>query len=317
MGTPAEERFDRITRMAKQMFDVPMAVIDIVGEHIAWLKSIQGFDGIEGLRKDSYCHHTVLSEDIFLVSDARTDCRVSDSDFADTWVFYAGVPVHFESQRVGVLCIGDSQPREFSRDTLGMLYELAGMAEQEFEVAALSEAQLTLARSHQELEMKSQIDVMTRLWNREAITRLLEVELDGAHTTAGLAVLMIDVDHFKSINDTYGHAAGDESLRVVSERLRRAVRPTDAVGRFGGDEFIAVLKDTTVEETIKVSERLCHHVSGDPVHLVAESVPLSCSIGSAMAVAGDIPESILERADQALYSAKSAGRNRAEVFQYA
>lgn len=84
LGTPAEERFDRITRLAKRLFDVPLAALDIVGESLAWLKSVQGFDAVEGLRKDSYCHYTVLDNEICLVNDARHDPRVSDSAFAET-----------------------------------------------------------------------------------------------------------------------------------------------------------------------------------------------------------------------------------------
>ena len=85
LGTPAEERFDRITRLATRLFDVPMAVIDVVGEKVAWLKSAQGFDGFECMRRDSYCHHTVLDDETFIVRDARTDPRVHDSGFANTW----------------------------------------------------------------------------------------------------------------------------------------------------------------------------------------------------------------------------------------
>ena len=71
LGTPAEERFDRITRLARRMFDVPMACLDLVGAKLAWLKSVQGFDGIEGIRKDSYCHYTILNDKVCLVRDAR------------------------------------------------------------------------------------------------------------------------------------------------------------------------------------------------------------------------------------------------------
>src|SRR5215469_4004048 len=153
LGTPAEERFDKITRLARRIFDVPMACLDIVGEKLAWLKSVQGFDGIEGLRKDSYCHHTVLADGVCVVPDARNDPRVSDSSFADTWVFYAGVPLYFDGERVGVLCIGDTSPRVFEAEQLEALCDLAALAERELHIAALSEAQIALALSFEELEM--------------------------------------------------------------------------------------------------------------------------------------------------------------------
>src|SRR5215469_8983451 len=134
LGTPAEERFDKITRLARRMFNVPMACIDIVGEKLAWLKSVQGFDGIEGLRKDSYCHYTVLDDGVCIVLDARKDPRVHDSSFADTWVFYAGVPLHFEGERIGVLCIGDSKARSFDSEQLDALRDLAALAERELQI---------------------------------------------------------------------------------------------------------------------------------------------------------------------------------------
>jgi diguanylate cyclase (GGDEF)-like protein len=315
LGTPAEERFDRVTRLARRLFDVPMAALDVVGEDVAWLKSVQGFDGIEGLREDSYCHYTVLSEDICLINDARRDPRVLDSSYAETWVFYAGVPLHFEGQRVGALCIADVKPRRFDAEHLDALRELAALAEHEFEVAALSDAQVALAQSNEELEMKARIDVMTRVWNRGAILGLLEAELKSSSCESGLAALMIDVDNFKDVNDTYGHRAGDEVLRVLSERLRKAVRPMDSVGRYGGDEFLAILTDLSDPQAADVSRRMCQAVAATPVRFETNAIPVSCSIGYAMAHPSDSADSLVNRADRALHSAKAAGRNRVEIDQ--
>ena len=159
LGTPAEERFDKITRLARRMFGVSMSVIDIVGETMAWLKSVQGFDRLEVIRLHSYCHYTVLNDQVCLVRDARTDPRVSDNPFAASFVFYAGVPLKFDGENVGVLCIADAHPRDMTEDDMAALCDLAALAEHEFVVAALSEAQVRLALSHDELEMKSKVDV--------------------------------------------------------------------------------------------------------------------------------------------------------------
>ncbi|KAA6461791.1 sensor domain-containing diguanylate cyclase [Acidobacteria bacterium AB60] len=315
LGTPAEERFDKITRLARRMFNVPMACLDIVGEKLAWLKSVQGFDGIEGLRKDSYCHHTVLDEGVCVVSDARNDPRVHDSAFADLWVFYAGVPLHFDGERVGVLCIGDSQTRDFDSDQLDTLADLASLAERELQVAALSEAQIALAHSHEELEMKARIDVLTHVWNRGAILDILAAERIRGAPGASTALLMIDLDHFKIINDTYGHAAGDEVLRVVASRLRAALRPLDAVGRYGGEEFIAVLPGAALEGAAQASERVRQAVEKKPVPFGGHNIPVTCSIGCAASgnASADEVTTMLLRADRALYRAKLSGRNRVEA----
>ena len=177
LGTPAEERFDRITRMAKRMFGVPMAVIDIVGEDVAWLKSAQGMDAFVGARRDSYCHYTVLDDEVTIVRDARTDPRVHDSGFAETWVFYAGVPLKFEGEHVGVLCIGDGKPGDLDDEGVVLLRDLAAMAEQELIINKMSETQLELARSNKELEMKANVDVLTRIWNRRAILEIAETDM--------------------------------------------------------------------------------------------------------------------------------------------
>jgi diguanylate cyclase (GGDEF)-like protein len=279
LGTPAEERFDKITRLARRMFDVPMACLDIVGERLAWLKSVQGFDGIVGLRKDSYCYHTVLEDDACIILDAREDPRVRDSAYADTWVFYAGVPLHFDGERVGVLCIGDHSPRNFDSEHLDSLSDLAALAERELQVAALSEAQIALALSNEELEMKARIDFLTHVWNRGAIEEIVAAERSRAAAGSSTAILMIDIDHFKGMNDTFGHPAGDEVLRVVAARLRAGVRPLDAVGRYGGDEFLAVMPEAGIAEAVQAGERIRLAVSRMPVPFGLHKIPVTCSIG--------------------------------------
>jgi diguanylate cyclase (GGDEF)-like protein len=313
LGTPAEERFDRITRLAKRLFDVPLAALDIVGESLAWLKSVQGFDAVEGLRKDSYCHYTVLDNEICLVHDARCDPRVSDSAFADTWVFYAGVALHFEGQRIGVLCIGDTTPRHFDDEHLDALRDLAALAEHEIQVAVLSEAQMTLAATNEELEMKTRVDELTRLWNRQAIMEVAAMEQLQDGENVALGILMIDLDQFKLINDTHGHLAGDQVLRVVSERLRAGVRPMDAVGRFGGEEFLAVLTGLTHEDVVVSAERIRGVIAKSPIAYEERAIPVTCSIGCTLSTPGDDVDTMVKRADVALYRAKALGRNRVEM----
>jgi diguanylate cyclase (GGDEF)-like protein len=314
LGTPAEERFDRITRLARRLFDVPMAVIDIVGEKLAWLKSAQGFDGFEGMRCDSYCHHTTLSDETFIVQDARTDPRVHDSGLANTWVFYVGVPLRFEGERVGVLCIGDTEPRDFDTDQDRLLRDLAAMAEQELQVVRMSEAQLALARVNDELQMKANVDVLTRLWNRRAIFEIAEAERLRADGDALMAALLVDIDHFKLINDNFGHPAGDEVLRVSAQRLRASVRSADAVGRIGGEEFLVLVTDPEAEDVAGIAERIRATQAKAPIQVDQHSISFTCSVGYAVGPARDPIDGLVKRADQALYRAKSNGRNRVEPY---
>jgi diguanylate cyclase (GGDEF)-like protein len=311
LGTPAEERFDRITRLARRMFGVPMSAIDIVGEKLAWLKSVQGFDGFEGARCDSYCHHTVLGDDILIVRDAGTDPRVWDSGFARTWVFYAGVALRFEGERVGVLCIGDSKPGDLDAEGIAMLRDLAALAEQELQIARMSEVQHELARANEELEMKANVDVLTRTWNRRAILEIAEAERLRTKART-VAVLLVDLDHFKRVNDAYGHLAGDEVLRVIGGRLRASIRPTDAVGRFGGEEFLVVMTDVERDDMANIAERIRQSLAKAPIRFDNHVIELTCSVGCTLGGRTDSIDTLVGRADRALYRAKAAGRNRVE-----
>ncbi len=313
LGTPAEERFDKISRLACRMFGVSMAIIDIVGEKLAWLKSVQGFDRFEVLRPVSYCHYTVLKDEVCIIPDARLDPRLADNPFAESFVFYVGVPLKFQGENVGVMCIADGKPRTITDDELDALRDLASLAEQELEVSALSESQVTLAASNRELEMKAQIDVLTRIWNRGAIQEIAARELEHGRTIAtSTAIAILDLDHFKQINDAHGHAAGDEVLRVVSQRLRAAIRPTDAVGRYGGEEFLVVLPQIGREPLLHVCERIRCAIAKEPVVSGGATIPITCSVGAVLSEEGsESVETLVRAADGALYEAKRAGRDRA------
>ena len=311
-GTPAEERFDRITRLACRLFDVPVAIIDIVASEAVWLKSAQGLDGSEFPRESSYCRHTVLQDDVCMIRDALTDPRVSESASAATYRFYAGVPLKFEGRNVGAFCIADVTPRTLTEEDTRALRDFAALAERELQVAALSEAQLQLAASHRELETKAYVDALTRLWNRGAIQEIGTRELDGGSPDTHTGFALLDIDHFKKINDTFGHAAGDEVLRVISARVRAAIRPTDAVGRYGGEEFLIVLPGLGASSMVDVCERIRRAVSVAPVVVDGTPIHVTCSIGCTIAQDRSF-DSVVRQADASLYRAKRSGRDRVEV----
>jgi len=158
------------------------------------------------------------------------------------------------------------------------------------------------------LRQASVRDALTGLFNRRAMTETLERQwLRHRRTQAPLAVLVIDIDHFKRINDTLGHAAGDSVLMHLSSLLQNHVRGEDVVGRVGGEEFLIVLPDTQSQQAIALAERL-------RVLVRAESLGTTISVGIALAHSvDDSAESLIARADAALYRAKDAGRNRIEV----
>ncbi len=161
------------------------------------------------------------------------------------------------------------------------------------------------------LEKSSRTDELTQIPNRRGILDSLASELaNSARHSLPLAVLMADIDHFKSINDSHGHAAGDEALRIVSRTLAAALREGDSVGRLGGEEFLVLLPMLEGDGAQAAAERLRRQVEQARAVFEGREIPLSVSIGVGCRRQGDSVDSLLARADAALYAAKGAGRNR-------
>lgn len=154
-------------------------------------------------------------------------------------------------------------------------------------------------------------DQLTGLFNRRYMSRHLNTLL-GDNNSKQVSFLMLDVDFFKQINDTYGHDVGDEVLREFANRISANVRGIDLACRFGGEEFVVVMPDTDMSFAYMVAERLRQSVADAPfeVSAAARQVPVTISIGVASSSTGDTPDVLLKRADQALYRAKRDGRNR-------
>jgi diguanylate cyclase (GGDEF)-like protein len=316
--TPSEERFDRITRLASRLLGTPIALVSLVADKCQWFKSAQGLDASETSREVSFCGHAILGEKTFVVENAALDPRFSDNPLvtSDPRIrFYAGHPLHTsDGSRVGTLCVIDRNPRQFTSEQLDVLRDLAALVETELQRGQLSETQRDLIRERDELKRKASIDGLTREWNRAAIMELLGAELARAKRGSPMCVAMIDADHFKNVNDMYGHQAGDAVLAEIAARIRRAVREFDAVGRYGGEEFIAVLSNCNLESAKVVCERIRGFVADDLIVTVAGKLSATVSIGlAACDPTHDVIEHIIGAADAALYRAKANGRNRVEI----
>jgi two-component system, cell cycle response regulator len=176
--------------------------------------------------------------------------------------------------------------------------------------------QRELIRAKEQLRFEATHDVLTGIWNRRAIVDFLAQELARAQRDQQpVGVMMVDLDHFKSVNDTYGHAVGDAVLKKVATCLVRSVRSYDWVGRYGGEEFLIVLSNTSLSDVKRRGERLCAAVSGSPMGTEAREIRITVSIGAAVTSA-QCPISqdrLLHLADTALYRAKECGRNRVET----
>ena len=179
------------------------------------------------------------------------------------------------------------------------------------------ELQGALVKAHTELQFEAAHDHLTGLWNRGAIMDLLQRETQRTvRIGEPLGVIMADLDHFKRINDSYGHPIGDAVLREVAHRLLASVRNYDYVGRYGGEEFLIVLTACAPSDLVATAERMRAFVSEKPVDTDVGPIPVTISIGlAAQHLSGlELPkgEELVRAADSALYTAKANGRNRVE-----
>ena len=173
---------------------------------------------------------------------------------------------------------------------------------------------LRMAALIDESQRLARTDPLTGLSNRRALLEALHVEIAHARRhDVPLSFALLDVDHFKSINDTYGHAAGDQVLAAIGALLRRELRIPDVPARWGGEEFVIVLKHTDGEEGILAAERIRKAVENLELRVSGKKISITVSIGISQFVASDSAETIVERADRAMYRAKMAGRNRVEL----
>lgn len=209
------------------------------------------------------------------------------------------------------------------QDFLYTLFGLMISALMAFSMMGLSQLLRGLRDNEERLTRLATTDTLTGLANRRQVLAILEAELRRARRTGHpLALLMLDLDHFKNVNDRYGHAIGDAVLVTTAARCQAQLRGMDTCGRVGGEEFLVVLPETGIEEARGIAERLRASLGETPIDTGAESIPITISIGLAHFMPVDNAdrsngeqaqaqmEALLRQADEALYRAKSDGRDR-------
>jgi diguanylate cyclase (GGDEF)-like protein len=229
LDTAPEERFDRLTRLARRLFGVPIALVSLVDADRQWFKSCYGLEDREAARSTSFCGHAIVSDDILLVPDALEDVRFHDNPVVtgDPLVrFYAGRPLAAgNGTRLGTLCLIDTRPRDFGAEDCALLHDLANMAEQELAAVQLAS-----------------MDDLTGLSNRRGFSSLGQYALGTClRQDRPATLLFFDMDGFKPVNDRFGHAEGDRALTAFGGLLRESLRQSDVVARIGGDEFAVLL----------------------------------------------------------------------------
>jgi diguanylate cyclase (GGDEF)-like protein len=181
-------------------------------------------------------------------------------------------------------------------------------------LTAIQKAKFELLQAQESLRFHAEHDSLTGVLNRRAIRDVLRRELARCRReNQSLGVMLADVDHFKRINDRYGHGAGDAALLTVVQRISSTLRPYDLIGRYGGEEFLVIAPGCDLSLTQRLAERIREAVSSDGVDLGNDNVPLTVSVGITLGTADSDPEFLVTVADSAMYQAKRNGRNRVEL----
>ncbi|WP_421917604.1 GGDEF domain-containing protein [Mesorhizobium sp.] len=307
LDTPREESFDRITRIIRNVFELPVALVSMIDGHRQWYKACDGLgDGTEIDRAGSFCKYTVREMTPLIVPDASLDARFSVHPhvIGEPHVrFYAGVPLRTgDGNNIGTVCAIGFEPRQFSARDTEILSDLA-----------------QLAMDALELRQQASFDMLTAALSRRAFKEQAgkAVALAQRHKHH-LGCIAFDLDHFKSVNDSHGHAAGDKVLAAVAKACRGELRGTDLFGRLGGEEFAILVPHTDPGSVINVAEKLRAAIARIVVDAGNAQVRITASFGIAAldARTPDI-DTLLANADAALYQAKGAGRDRCMAWHNA
>ena len=247
--------------------------------------------------------HTLIAEDVL------NSPYISPSVVKFPTRSLLGVPLIADGMPLGALLVGFDQPHSFTQ------YEV-DLSEQVARQIALVIAKTKL---YEEVQRRAITDSLTGLYNRHGLYLLGEREIERAlRYNRPLSALMLDLDHFKQVNDTYGHAIGDQVLCEVSQRCGSVVREVDLIARYGGDEFVLLLLETDLEAARRIAERLRATIGDVPIHTEKGEVAITASLGVAQgSLTTPNLDTLIHMADDAMYAAKQAGRNRIAVKENA
>ena len=299
LDTAIEEPFEKIVTLVRTVLAVPIATVTLVDRDRQWFKAKRGVEQSETPRAVSFCTHTIQQREPLVIENALEDPRFAESPLVLGPPYvrsYAGVPLRTpEGYNVGALCAMDTRPRRFSPADIAILGNFANIVCDELE-----------------LRLIAQVDHLTGALTRRGFVDHAEKEIERArrYGRAG-SLVMLDVDHFKRVNDTYGHAVGDQVLQQIATIAGLTLRPSDLFGRLGGEEFALLLPETTGTAAVIAADRLRQEIVEHPMKIPGGgTIHVSASFGVA-----ELSASIssltgwLELADRMLYVAKSSGRN--------
>ena len=325
LDTPPEEVFDRLTRLAARLTGAPVTFVALLDANRDFYKSAYGLGKPLATTRElggrTFCHYPLVSGEALILEDVTQLPVLRDVPTVKSLGIraYAGIPLRTESGEIlGSFCAVDFEPKQWTEQDVEVIVELAHSAMREIrlrmalqDASALNQQLLAQIQKVDELnralsEMAT-TDPLTGVANRRAFDHALQLELAIVERrSTPLSLLMLDVDHFKRINDTFGHEAGDKVLVAIAQLLNGCARVIDVVARVGGEEFAVILPDTDAGGAHEVGERMRIAVARS--NWLGH--PTTISIGAATLHDKEDAASLYARADAALYAAKTSGRDR-------
>ncbi len=289
LGTDPDERFDRFTRLARHLFDTPLALLKLTGSDRRWVKSRLRLDPNDPRPEMAFCSEALLADGVVIVPDTTRDERLRDHPLVVDLPeirFYAGCAVRApDGSPLATMCVIDHEPREAGEVDAGVLEDLAWMLEQELKSLSLAT-----------------VDELTGLTNRRGFDAMAEHTIAMCRRVDEPATLLyFDLDKFKAVNDALGHVGGDRVLRTFARHLRETFRDSDVVARVGGDEFCVLLTSATTEDVrrpLSLLEGRLATREGEP--LVSFSVGIASYDPSRHATV----RALVEEADRRMYRQK-------------
>lgn len=312
----SNEAVDRILEQLSYVVPYDSASVQLLRENELEIVGGRGWDeqtmkDVMGLRfpvpGDNPNTVVIQTGKPYILDDARKLYQSFNQEPHSHIRSWLGIPLIVREQIIGLLAIDSTQPNYFKDEHVKMAVAFAGQVAIALENARLFEEAQNMALT----------DALTGLYNRRGLFEIGRLEFSRAQrSNRSFSAIMVDIDHFKRINDLHGHAIGDQALQGLAGHLQGVTRDVDIVGRYGGEEFVFLLSETPLEAAREMAERLRRTVEEAAIPTDIDGLRMTISLGVA-ACTPDIPdlETLIARADQALYTAKHKGRNRVEIWK--
>jgi diguanylate cyclase (GGDEF)-like protein len=298
-GAAADGPIQSVVDLVQQILAVPVAAVTLLDAEREWIKAARGLEAEFIARRDSFCDETIRQYDAMQVPDALDDWRFAGNPMVNGTPHlrsYLGVPLTTsDGYNIGSLCVFDSKPREFDDREVAIVKRFAQLVVEQFDVQQITK-----------------LDAMTEALTRRGFLAEIEKEFVRAHRyDRPSSLVVIDVDNLRTINEQYGHPAGDVVLLSIADACTSTMRQSDIFGRIGGEEFGLLLPETDAEEALAAGERIRRAIEASVVTTPAASIKATVSLGIAPIPAlSEGWSTWLAEADLALTEAKQSGRNR-------